>query len=359
MPDREIIKEIENYYPLKIVAAYNNNPESTKALTKIVTGLTEIYRYFEPAFFSGEFYMCKSFDDQLCFPRERAIDLYDKVMLLNRTTGKFIIQIFNNDSFFIWENEDHEILLEDPNVLTYFFHSNREFFLANKETIEVTYNPKGSRYAPQFVDLMRLLSTYGIERIYQSSCPEFKKSWFDPNRLFFRATGSGNNIPEKHMQESLYEYLRISLRGISLEVNREFNVSTDTAKPKPIDLKIQWKEANRTALIETKWLGASKSEKTGKVTYNDSENGANAGYVQLKGYYDAALGDMSRSIIKAHLIVFDGRRNNLDENATTISNKDGMFFKDKELVFKEENKYYESISAFETPIRIFAAPITI
>src|SRR5215467_10755937 len=115
MNEKEATKEIESNFPLKVFQAYKSNPASIKAVTKIATCLTDIYRYFEPAFFSGDFYMCKSFDDGLCFPRERAVDLYDKAILLNRTGGKFIVQVFNNDSIMIWENEDHTPILKNPN----------------------------------------------------------------------------------------------------------------------------------------------------------------------------------------------------------------------------------------------------
>lgn len=359
MNEKEARKETEGNYTLFVYQAYNNNVAAIKAVAKIATSLVDIYRYFEPAFFTGEFYMCKSFDDSPCFPRKNAKDLYDKAILLHKTTGKLIVQVFNDDTILMWENEDPNILLNNPNVLTYLFKDNREYFLANDQTLEITEYTKGSRYAPQFVNLMKYLITYHVERIYQSSCAEFKKAWHDPNRLFFRSEGSGKNIPEDHMQESLYDYLRICLRGISMETSREFNVSTATAKPKPVDLKIQWKEANRTALIEIKWVGAVKNINTKKVRYNDTERAANPGYVQLKGYYDAALGDMPNTILKAHLVVIDGRRNNLGEDAVTISHVDGMYYKDKDLVIDEANKYYESNPGFEKPVRMFVAPITI
>jgi len=357
MPDRQIITELENYYPLKITRAYNNNPTVAKHITDVIKGLKDIYRYFEPEYFGGQFHVCKNFNDAFCFPRDRGMAVYDKNVLLNRTAGNFIIQVFNDDSIFMWESEDATSLLTDPNSLTYSFKENREYFLANGQTIEVTIQPKGSRYAPQYIDLLNLLSSFNIERIYQSSCPLFKQSWFDQNRLFFRSEGSGKNVPEKFMQEALYEYLRIALRGISIETSREYNVNPD--QPKPVDLKIQWKEANRTALVEVKWIGAVKSAVTGKTRYNDSEKAANPGYVQLKGYYDSALSDTPNTIIKAHLVVIDGRRNNLTEDATTINYADGMFFKDKDIVIEDVNQYYKSLSAFEKPFRMFASPICI
>lgn len=359
MPDREIITSISSYYPLQILKEYNNDPLSTKSLEIIAKSLKEIYRYFEPAFFTGDFYMCRQFEDSYCFPLEKGAQLFDKNILLNKTHGTTIIQAFSDGNFYIWEGEDPSTLFNNPRVLTYRFNLNKDYFIAMGNEIDVTISPKGSRYAPQFVDLLKVLDSYKRDRIYHSSCPTFKNSWHDNNRIFFRSEGSGNNIPEKFMQESLFEFLRVqdSLRGISMENLREFNVNP--GQPKPIDIRIQWKEANRVALIEMKWIGAVKSSATGKTTSNNSPRQATPGYIQLKGYYDSALRDLPNTIIKSHLVVIDGRRNNVKGTTTTISYANGMHFKDAPLEIDEANRYYESIPGFEFPIKMFAAPICI
>lgn len=346
-------------YTLQVYKACNNNPLSSTAVGQIATCLKDLYRYFEPAFFKGQFFVFKTFADGLFFPKERAIDLYDKSILLPKTDGRIFIQILDRDKIAMWENEDADALIANTEAVIYLFENNNECFFANKNRIDITQFPKGSRFATQFVDLMKHLTTYHTDRILNSSCPMFSKSWYDSNRLFFRSEGSGKNYPEDHMQLSLHEYLKIALRGIAMETSREFNLSNaDKAKPKPVDLKVQWKEANRTALIEIKWGGASKNEEKGKAYYTDTDKTANEGYGQLKGYYDAALKDLPNTVIKAHLVVFDGRRNNLKETDTTISFGDGMHYKDKEIVMEDAHKYYESNIAFEKPIRMFAAPIT-
>jgi len=160
------------------------------------------------------------------------------------------------------------------------------------------------------------------------------------------------------MQESLYEFLRTqeSLRGVAIEVVREFNVNSD--KPKPVDIRIQWKEANRTALIEVKWIGAVKSTMATRIRREEGVRAANPGYFQLKGYYDEARSDLPTAIIKSHLVVIDGRRRNLADDAVAISFVDGMHFQNKDdLEIDEDKKYYESVPGFELPIRMFAAPI--
>lgn len=358
MQEREIITEISRYYPLQIMKAYNNNSKSIKALEYIGKGLNDIFRYFEPAHFSASFYMCCHFSDTFCLPQSEATEIFDKTFLLTRMQGDIAIQVMSDGRYFYWETFDNTLIKNNAEILTYYFHDNRDYFLANGTELDVTIYPQGSRYAAQFTDLYKALKAFSTERVLYSSCPTFTKSWHDPQRLFFKSEGSGRNAPEKHMQESLYEFLRVqeSLRGISIEVVREFNVNSD--QPKPVDIRIQWKEANRTALIEVKWLGAVKSTVAAGVRREESVRGANAGYTQLKGYYDEARADLPTAIIKCHLVVIDGRRRNLSDDATRISTADGMYYHQRnDLEIDNDKRYYESVPGFEKPIKMFAAPV--
>lgn len=356
MQDKDIVESISTFYPILILRAFNNDYASIAALETIAKTLKDVYRFFEPAYFTGNFYLCKNFDNQLCFPEQNGFNLYDKNVLLNRTTGTVIIQVRDDNSLFMWENEDPNTLANNNRILTYHYTNNHDEFLANGQALDATTLPIGSQYAPQFFNLLQALNSYKVERVLQSSCNIFLRSWNEDNRLFFKSEGSGNNAPEKHMQESLHDYLRTqdSLRGISMEVLREVNVNVN--QPKPVDIRVQWKEANRLALIEIKWIGAVKSTKEDAAIRRLGNPRVNEGYSQLKGYYDSAKQDLPNTIIKPHLVVLDGRRNNLADDATTISYADGMHFQNIEVVIDADKKYYESIPGFELPIRMFAAP---
>ncbi len=356
MEDKEIITAISSSYPIEILKAYDTDLRSIKSLESIAKSLNDIYRYFEPSFFKGNFYVCKHFNDDVILngATGRIIN-YDKNILLNKTSGDIIIQIFNDGNLILWENVDPSYLIGRVDALTYFFNSNKEYFYAHNVKIDITTYPIGSRFATQYIELKEALSIYSVKRIFQSSCSHFAEVWHDANRIFLRGEGSGKNIPEKFIQKSLYEFLDtfLSLRGISIEVIREFNVEGE--KPKPVDIRIQWKEANRVALIEVKWLGTVKGS-DGKIAYSHDNSKANAGMIQLKGYYDSALRDMPTTIIKPFLVVIDGRRKNLTETTTTLSYADGMFYKDVDLVIDADKKFHESIIGFEPPIRMFSAP---
>lgn len=354
MSKTEAEKIIQGNYILKIYQAYGHDEQSSKAGAAIAVSLNDIYRYFEPSFFDGHFYVVKHFKDDLVFDEKKGIPIYfDKNILINRTDGILIIQIFENGKLILWENEDIKVLSNRKDVLTYHFHGNKEEFFAYDKVIDVTSFPFGSMYAPQFHDLVKALNTYSINKVYHSSCPHFSKSWADGNRLFFQGGGSGSNEPEKFMQLSLHEFLSTYfLRGITIDAIREYNVGSE--KPKPVDVKIHWKEANRVALIEIKFLGILKRA-AGGITKHDSPR-ANSGISQLKGYHDSAAADMPTSIIKSLLVVIDGRRNNLKEDMTTIPCSDGLHFKNIEITIDDDKKFHESVKGFETPIRMFASP---
>lgn len=353
----EIIRNLSNHYSSQVMRAFGNVDPASKAIEILAKSLKEIYRYFEPSFFKGKFFVCKNLNDNLCFDEDKGTVLYDKNILLNKTDGLFIIQVFNDSKMIFWETEAPEDLLKQDETLTYFFENNKEYLYAKQTEIDITVYDKGSRFATQFNDLVLALQDYATTKVYKSSCPDFSKSWLDDKRLFFRGAGSGNNIPERFMQSSLHDYLNTSFaRGISIESSREFNLLGDYNKPKPVDIKIHWREANRTAIIEIKFTGTVKKESDGEI-YDYKDARANSGIEQLKGYFDAVSSDFPTTIIKSYLVVIDGRRHNLTKEMSTINFVDGMYYKNLEFIIDENKKYHESIPGFEKIIRMFSEPI--
>jgi len=354
----EFIRSLSEHYTAKVMRAFGNVDPASKAIEVIGKSLNEIYRYFEPCFFKGDFFVCKNFDDKLCFDESKGILLYDKNILLNRTSGLMIIQVFNDSGkMIIWEDQNPDDLLKMSTTLTYNFKNNKEYFFANGSKIDITIYDKGSRFATQFIDLVMTLQNYSTSKILKSSCKHFSDSWADPHRLFFRGGGSGSNIPEKFMQLSLHEFLNsFFIRGISMESSREYNLLGDSEKPKPVDIKINWREANRSALIEIKFIGTVKKESDGEI-YTHENARANLGIMQLKGYHDKAASDNPTTIIKSYLVVIDGRRNNLNADTTTISVADGMYYKNEDIVIDDDKRFHETIIGFEKPIRMFVEPI--
>ncbi len=88
----EIMRNLSSHYSAKIMRAFGNVDPAAKALEIIAKSLNELYRYFEPSYFNGEFLVCKNLTDQLCFKEENGVHIYDKNILLNRNNGIMIIQ---------------------------------------------------------------------------------------------------------------------------------------------------------------------------------------------------------------------------------------------------------------------------
>ena len=361
MQDKEeIVRNISTHYISQVMRAFGNVDPASKALEVIAKSLKEIFRYFEPGFFLGDFFVYKSLNDTVCFDEEAGTLLYDKNILLNRTSGMLIIQVFDDSSkMILWENQKQYKLFDHKDILIYHFNRNREYFFANNQKIDLTIKNFGSRYATQFSDLRDALQNYSQVKILKSSCRHFSESWADKNRLFLRGGGRGSNIPEKFMQFSLHEYLTsypFDSRGISMESSREYNTIGDMTHPKPVDIKLVWREANRVAIIEIKFMGTVKPDSGGKPYTHDNPR-ANVGIMDIKEYHDAASVDSPTTILKSYLIVIDCRRNNLDEAQKTINVADGMFFKDIEIAIDADKKFHETIQGFEKPIKMFAEPV--
>lgn len=355
MRDLEIAKFSESYH-FKIWEAFDRHPMSMDAVKALAKSLVTLYRYFEPAFFNGKLYVYKHLNDELCFDKDAAIPLYDKNILLDRRDGVLILQVFSDESLFMWNEDEIKMNTSNENVLLYEYSKNQDIFHANGVTINGSVYNKGSQFAPQFTELAEALSSYSKNFVLHSSCPLLTEAWHDKKRLFFKSEGSGNNVPEKHMQASLYHYLKTvsSIRGVNIEISREFNVKSD--KPKPVDIRVQWREANRMALIEIKWIGMSINVSTQRPSSHGISR-VNQGYEQLKGYYDSAKSDYPTSILSAILVIFDARRQNLTSNTKEVSREEGLFYEYEEVNIDSDKQYYSTTPGFERPIKFFTAPI--
>src|SRR6266478_2509258 len=107
----ETLEKISEIYPIKILQAFDSNLESLKALSTLAKSLTELFRYFEPGFFTGKLFVTKHFEDEFVFDRDAGRPLIDKNILLDRSGGNLFIQVFNDGKFFIWEDADPNVLL--------------------------------------------------------------------------------------------------------------------------------------------------------------------------------------------------------------------------------------------------------
>jgi len=344
MTDQRLIDIVrgENY-PLKIYNASNNNKNSISAATELIKAITAIYRFIEPSHLNGKLVIYRRTTDDELLPRKEASLVYNMDELSHINSPTIVIESYK-EQLYLWNNNNDASFLDDTKTVFYCYENNTEHFYVNTQRIEIPHSfDCSSIYALHFFYLNSALTQYKIEKISTSNCEVFKKCWLDRCRIFFKPA------PEEQMQISLKEFLSSALRGV--EVIREYPLSAT----KTVDIRVKWTEANKSALIELKWLGKSKRENGNIVEHADSR--ANDGAKQLKEYLDMDNTDTPNIISKAYLVVIDGRRRNTNESTDIINSDDGLFYENREINFSDEHKYFERLKNFTVPIRMFAKPI--
>lgn len=347
MSDQLVNNIRKENYPLQIYSAFNNNPAVIELTTKLISFVQDVYRSLEPSHFKGNLVIYISLDDSLLLDEASAIKFFDRNILINNQSNVLIFQLFQNDRLpLLWQDVQSDNVFNSTNAIIYSYKNSKEIFVANNVEIEIINRfDCASIYALQYHYLSEALLKYKSEKIRYSSCTIFRESWFDVGtRIYFKQQ------PEEIMQKSLSEFLDSSLRGV--DVVREYN----NGGSKPVDVRVYWKEANRAALIELKWLGQSKNSE-GNLSTAYSNSRGNDGLDQLKEYMDLENQDTPTCITKGYLVIIDGRRRGVNANLTTININDGMHYSNQELKYAADKNYFDTITGFEKPIRMFAEPI--
>ena len=346
MTDQRTIDEIraENY-PLKIYQASGNNNQSVQISIELTNRITDIYKFIEPSHLRGKLLIFKRFVEDELIPRKQGEMIYNMDELTHYDDCDRIIIEVCDEQLFLWSNyQVFDDLIDDENTIFYLYENHSECFYVKNTKIDIPNRFRcASRYALHYHYLNDALEQYKREKIASSSCSLFKECWNDSNRIFFKSA------PEKNMQESLKEFLSSALRGV--EVVREYNLNAS----KPVDIRVKWKEANKSALIELKWTGKSINNKSKIVSHTDKR--VIEGLVQLKKYMDMDCTDTPHIISKAYLVVIDGRRRNTKETTKKINAEDGLFYENIDYNIPEENRYYERIKKIESTLIMFAKPI--
>lgn len=336
-------------YPLRIYQAFNDNNQVIPLTASLIKFVSDIYRSIEPGHFEGQIVMFASIDDQDILPQDEGEVLYDKSILTTNTSNVLVLQMYSDNLSLprLWQNVNTDAITNSDRAIVYSYQNKDEFFMANGQKIEIknSFN-SASIYALQYQQLEMCLQTYK-EEVLHSSCVVFRECWDDPStRILFK------NAPEDKMQESLEQHLRKAIRGI--DVVREYNIGAS----KPVDVRVYWTEANREALIELKWLGKSINEKRSiTATYSDAR--ANEGAKQLKEYLDKVQQDTPTCISKGYLAVVDGRRYGTKPDTVSITRNHGLYYRDRDVVYADEHKYYDTMNNYEKPIRFFTEPVCI
>ena len=346
----KIVDKIRNENYLLKIFKHTSRTAYINIARNIIEFIKEIYRHIEPSHFNGQIVVFYDFSDSIDFIPDKKEEFYDKGAL-NTHHGNIIFKIRNEDELpLYWYNcrdsDVTELLSTSENFIAYVFEDKKEKFIVNQKKIIIRNQFScPSIFALQYHYLNEALSAYKNKRIKNVSCEHFKRCWYDEKRIYFK------NKPEKTIQKSLKEFIISRVRGV--KVNREFNLNAS----KPVDVRVYWREANRTALIELKWLGQSL-KKDGSIGTLYSNCRANQGMKQIKEYIDLNSADNPVTIAKGYLIVIDARRKNVKSTkVSTISRENGFFYAGKELIIDENIQYWKSIPNIAKPIRMFVEPI--
>lgn len=197
---------------------------------------------------------------------------------------------------------------------------------------------------PTFSNLREALQHYARENIRESTCYVFEQVWFDKNRLFLKAK------PEATIRDSLTQFLRNRL-GADHDVWPEQIVD----ESHPVDIRVQPRFTNnRLMLVEIKWLGYSAAD-DGHITARHKNPRAQEGADQLAQYLEDQRKFAPSHIVQGYYVIIDGRREDLQEGATTISTENGLYYENRDLVWDPE--HHKLRQDFDPPYRMFARPL--
>ena len=350
MTDRLVENIRRENYMLEIFELTNDRNYVDKA-KNIIELVKDIFRHIEPSHFDGQLIVFFDISTKINFKDKEKEELYDKA-ILNTPVSNIIIQLQEDEQRLplYWVNVDrletNKLLKINKKFIAYVFENQKEYFIVNSKKIEIQNNHScPSIFALQYHYLYEALQDYKIERVKNVSCEHLKKCWADNKWIYLK------NKPESCMQISLSEFLKSRVRGIN--VIREYNLGAS----KPVDVRVFWREANRSALIELKWMGYSLKNNE-EIGTNYSNRRGNDGMKQIKEYIDLNRSDSPITITKGYLVVIDARRRNISSvKVDSISRTDGYYYQNKELNIKDDKKYWASYSEIEKPIRMFVEPI--
>ena len=345
MIDLTVMKEIAQDYFVAMVARNHGDP-GIAALNTLLEFVQKFYQRTAPENRVVGLLIFKHLSDTPLLQVPGAVQYGSLTNLPPLGPVPLAIQVFADGTFYLLENAGVDPRQAASEGVAYTLDKSGEHFHAKKESARVKNPAVGyvSIFAlPTFRRLKDALEEYRVTQVRKCSCPVLQKAWHNPKRIIFRYG------PEAIMRDSLTQFLKISLRG-DVEVRPEQVVD----KTHPVDIKVTWFFAKRLALIEIKWLGASKSKKSKKLTRHADQR-ARDGAKQLSDYMDGNSGQAPTYEARGYLIVIDGRRAGVKHSTKKLSPEKGFKYENREIQFKPD--YHTTRKDFEVPLRMFVEPI--
>lgn len=342
--DIDALTEIAETIHLTMVTSVYGD-DGTPALRSLLANIKRIYGRVSPDIHRGIIVIVKSLSDTLVSLKGTPEVIYSLDAFPPLRTPCSVIQCFANGSYTIWHLDQVDAAALAQDAIVYKFQRGTEHFYAGDKNAKVTkVSPTfASNFAiPTFHDLLEALENYKTLKARSCSCKILQDIWHDKKRLFLRVK------PEHIMRDSLAQFLDAVL-GTKAEVRPEQNMD----ETKPVDIKVTWFMSQTIAIIEIKWMGASKDKK--RITTEYGEARANEGASQLADYLDLNKPQAPQNINRGYLVVYDARRRNLRNNTQSLSPEDALHYQTKEISFDPD--FHVGRDDFEVPTRFFLEPL--
>ena len=323
--------------------------QATRALMQV---LKDLYAHREPLAFE-RLIVFQTVQESPLLP---AIAEFVSIAELCRLTDtRIAIQVITGGVLRVLTEIPDILALSDVAVVYVYGEDHEEYFWARGQNRRVSrlHPALQSAFAtPTFETLDDALNDYSRRVARVSHCHVLnakwgggstRGAWYDERRLFFLAK------PEETLRRSLEQFLVTFLRG-SADVRPEQNVD----ETQPIDIKVTFDSPRHVALIEIKWLGKSRNE-DGTMATPYYPNRAREGADQLAGYLDANHPYDPENKTRGYLVVIDARRHGLNEQCTTVTAENGMFYAKQEIDY--DPAYHTTRNDFAAPLRMFVEPI--
>lgn len=321
----------------------------TRTMRMLFESIRRIYAFLDIERFEGELFAFCPLDVQNLPLKD--LGLPDPVRVTDAAQFAIVhgptvvIQVLGDGTFLLWQGVEIDSRSLCATALVYRYNDASEYVLTIEEAHPIEKVQPHARSifcAPTLADLEEALAEYSQSMVRETTCNILKDIWADGNRLYLKLK------PEATIRQSLTNFLH-SKMSRTVEVRPEQNVDASH----PVDIKLTWRENNRRAIIEIKWLGKSIDQGAESTSY--SAGRAREGAKQLDEYLTATKQHDPNDSTIGILVVLDARRAGTAQLPATVSREDALKYERAEIEFSP--RYWETRSDFRLPWRMFAMPV--
>ncbi len=311
---------------------------------KVVETVSQLYQRFDPALRKRQLLVFAATNVQ-----STGVFAGAKTLRIDSIDHEFssaeVVQVLDDGTVALSTDGAMDAIALSYQGVVYSFKAGVEHIYAKGESFRLV-NPLPTLHAsvfsrPTYKSLEEALETYRVRIARDTSCIILMQVWDSENRICFKKK------PEATMRQSLYQFLNGYLQDA--EVRPEQN----NDESHPVDVKVSWLFSVQRAIIEIKWLGASRDCGSISTSYRPAR--ANEGAAQLASYLDQSHTWGSNVRTRGYLIVFDGRRRNVRDTTLALSEEDGIYYRDEEIIYDPD--FSQTRHDFATPVRFFMNPI--